>query len=183
MNERLNHHPGETIKPIETPELNRPKSHNETVHHKSHSKEELSKISKEAELNAISGSDISVEDNDSRPSNSVSIKSFQSIKASSYNKTLASTRKHLSASDRKLSKFIHKPTVENISDTMASTVARPKSLFSAGLITFIGSLVILMMARKYGFTYNHTLFIVLFAVGYTFGLGFELIIYLFRRNK
>jgi uncharacterized membrane protein len=42
-----------------------------------------------------------------------------------------------------------------------------------GLAAFVGSVVVLMFARRYGFTYNFSLFIILFLGGYILGTLLE----------
>ncbi|MFA6270507.1 MAG: hypothetical protein WC657_04875 [Candidatus Paceibacterota bacterium] len=105
------------------------------------------------------------------------------LKVAAFNRTMVRVRKHLSPPERTLSKVIHKPAVEAISNTAAKTIARPTGILTGGFFALVGSSFVLYMAKHYGFRYNLLLFFVLLVGGYVLGLLLEMIIYLVRRAK
>ncbi len=97
--------------------------------------------------------------------------------------TLNQVRRQLPTASRLFSKVAHSKPVYAASEVGAKTVARPSGLLGGGLGAFIGSLALLLAAKKYGFRYNFASFIVLFAGGFILGLVLELVFRLFRRKR
>ncbi len=96
-------------------------------------------------------------------------------KAPSISQTLAQARRHLKPSERALSKIVHNPKVEVISDAAGATIARPSGLLYGALFSFIGSLGYLIIAKRYGYEYNAFVAILTFGGGFVFGLFVEAI--------
>lgn len=105
------------------------------------------------------------------------------LKAIRYKETMRYVRRHLSPSERKLSSFIHTPSVEKVSEVGAKTVARPSGLLGGGLVALFGSVLTLYIARKYGFEVPNSLFMALFVVGFFVGLLGEFIFAGFTMRK
>lgn len=184
MSEHLKpQHSNETIKPIEMPRVNHDKPSTRSIESEdSSSHESINKLRQTAFEEAKSSTSISKEHASTEQSHS-SLHSFRALRSVSYASMLSSVRKHLNTRDKAISRLIHKPTVEKLSEVASATVARPTGLFSAGLFAFIGSIVSLYMAKEYGFIYNTNLFILLLVVGYVVGLVFELLQKLLTRNR
>jgi len=100
-----------------------------------------------------------------------------------FDRTLTSVRRHLSAPEKQLSKFIHAPVVEKISDFGGKTVARPSGILLGGIFSFVGSLGVYLLARHLGGELRYSIFAATFIAGYLLGLVVELIWRLVARNK
>ena len=108
----------------------------------------------------------------------------QSMKNRAYKRELSKIQTKLPRSSRSFSKFIHNPTVETVSNIGAQTVARPSGLLGGSIFAFVGSLVLYVMTRQYGFTYNYLMMFLLFVAGFAIGALVELIGWqLFRKNR
>jgi hypothetical protein len=105
------------------------------------------------------------------------------LRQDTLNRTLTHIRKQLPTGERVLSKVIHQPAVEAISNVSAKTVARPSGILMGSICAFAGSSFFLWMAKRYGFQYNYLLFLILFAGGFLVGLFLELVISTLRRGK
>ena len=97
------------------------------------------------------------------------------IKAVTYKKTLTETRKSLSKPQKILSKIIHQPIVESVSEVGAKTIARPSGLLSGGVVGFFGSTLLIFFAKDIGFELPSSAFMVLFLAGFIFGIALELL--------
>lgn len=104
------------------------------------------------------------------------------LKRASYKKTMKKVQTQLPPAERVLSKVIHQKTVETISNFSGKTIARPSGILGGGLIALTGSLFVLYYAKHYGFSYNYTFFILLYALGFGLGLLFEVGVKLTKRN-
>lgn len=107
----------------------------------------------------------------------------RTVKRKAYKKELQRVRTHLPKSQRTLSKVIHNPTVEAVSEVGSRTVARPSGLLGGGIAAFVGTIALVLISRHYGFTYNFFVYIALLAGGFLVGLIFELIIRGLRKGK
>lgn len=105
------------------------------------------------------------------------------LKQETWNRTMTRVRKQLSAPQRVMSRIIHQPVVDTVSRAGAQTVARPSGLLGGGICALIGSSFFLIMARRFGFTYNYLIFFLFFIGGFAVGLILELIVFAFRRKK
>lgn len=108
----------------------------------------------------------------------------RSVKNAAYKKELSRIRKHLSGPEKSFSKVIHNPTMEKINSVGSKTVARPSGLLGGGIFAFLGTLLIYIMSRYYGFEYNFFFFLGLMAAGFFIGLCVEILVYpLIKRSK
>lgn len=98
-------------------------------------------------------------------------------------RTLVRIQKQLPPQERVLSKAIHNPVIEKISDAAGSTVARPMGILYGGLFSLISSGLLLYITRHYGYEYSYALLIVSFVVGYAIGLIVEAMIKLAFRKR
>lgn len=87
---------------------------------------------------------------------------------------LKSVQKQLSTPERQLSKIIHNPTVETISDATGSTIARPSGLLMGGIFSLIASVGVLLVCRFYGYEYNYGIGLIFLVAGFAFGLLVEM---------
>lgn len=105
------------------------------------------------------------------------------LKDLKYKRTLQSVRKDLSIPERAMSRLVHNPAVDAISEVAGKTIARPSGFLTGAIFAFIGSSVFLYIAKHYGYEYNFLLFALFFVAGFFAGLCLELIFRVFRRNK
>ncbi len=105
------------------------------------------------------------------------------LKDLAYQRTLRRARNKLSPPARMMSRVIHQPAVEAVSEVAGKTIARPSGILMGGIMAFFGSSAFLWAAKHYGFRYNFLLFALFFAGGFFVGLLIELGIYLAKRKN
>ncbi len=153
-----------------------------------HSPSELAEAHTEAlrsrvESEAVSGKEMSP----AAPEEATQTHSFAAhaeLKLEAYRKLLKSTQEQLPQVQRRFSQFVHKASIESISEVASKTIARPVGIALGSLITFVGVSITLLMAYRYGFTYNYLLFVLLFIGGYIAATALEISYkYLIKRAK
>ena len=105
------------------------------------------------------------------------------LKENTFNRSMTRIRKQLPYGEKVLSKAIHQPVVDTVSQVGAKTVARPSGLLMGSICAFVGSSFFLWAAKHYGFHYNYLLFVIFFAGGFVLGLFLEMLLFVLRRNK
>ncbi len=180
MSERL-HESHEHLKPREheTEHIKRPEVSVEHEEHRQH--EELLKAERAVEHQAKSKHETHLEKDSHKHEQPVYVN--QELKRIALERTLARVRHHLSKPSKTLSKIVHQPTVQAVSEVGAKTVARPSGLLAGSLCAFIGSSVIFYLSKHYGFEYNYLLFFVFFVSGFFIGLIIEIVLRLFKRRR
>lgn len=103
------------------------------------------------------------------------------IKAEQYQKTLKHIQVMLPKRQQKFSVFIHQPAVERASEVGAKTLARPSGIIGGALLALMGSLTVILIARRIGFEVPNSIFAVLFIIGFALGIIIELSINLFKK--
>ncbi len=91
----------------------------------------------------------------------------------SFEQTMDDVRKHLPRSTRSFSGFIHNPSIEQISDTLGKTVARPNAILAGGVTAFVVVLVLYFYAKYAGFSLSGSETIIAFVIGWAFGILFD----------
>ena len=158
----------------------RHEKHEQAERAKQDQQSRLEKARQAAEQHAEHSKQVGVEDTKSQLS---TFGSHQLLKKDAYKQLLKRTQKKLSKPSRTFSKFIHKPTIESVSEITGKTLARPSGLLGGGVGAFIGSATLLFTARHYGFTYNYSLFILLFVGGFLAGVALEFLLRLIKPSK
>lgn len=102
------------------------------------------------------------------------------VKAISLDRTLRKLQRQMSSPERVLSKVVHQPTVDRISEFSSKTVARPSGILSGGVFAFLGSFIFLYISKHYGYKYNYLLFALFFVGGFILGLIIELLLFIVR---
>lgn len=105
------------------------------------------------------------------------------LKRRSFDKTMEKIQSQLPPVERAFSKVIHQKSVEKISNASGRTIARPSGILGGGVSTFLGSAVVLYLAKYYGFSYNYTIFIMLFGIGFVAGLLIEVLFKIVKNSK
>lgn len=143
---------------------------------------QIESLQSNAENQAINAEDVSIAEKTSESGGST-YGIDANLKADAYNRTLRKVRTQLKAPDRVLSRVVHNRIIDSASNAGAKTVARPSAFLGASFATLVGSAALLYMSRQYGFTYNYTVFFVLFAGGFLLGLVLEFLLKIAFRNK
>lgn len=144
--------------------------------------DQIEQIRRSIENKAVSGKEIPVGETDTTPAGH-SFATHKELKAASYKLSLRHIQSRLHGPEKKFSKVIHKPTIEHLSTFGAQTLARPMGIMTAGATALVGSSLLLYFAKRLGFTYNFTVFLLLLAGGYVLGLVFELVTRLLKRRR
>ena len=143
--------------------------------------EDIQKLENVAESTATSGKEITVDQSDT--ASDTVLYNSRELRSESYNRKLKQVRSKLSASERGFSKLVHNNIVSGVSDAGAKTIARPYGILVGGFTALVGSIVLVYMARHYGFAYNYLVFFMLFIIGYAVGLLFEAVTKLVARRR
>lgn len=139
-------------------------------------------LAQAAETQAISGKELNVGDKQGESS----VQTFgvqKQLKNDSYKRTMRKVQAQLPLPARVMSRVIHQPAVDAISNAAAKTVARPSGILGGSIIAFLGSSAFLYMAKHYGFSYNYAVLFMLFVGGFALGLLLELIVRVVFRRK
>lgn len=153
--------------------------HAEHEHIKHNRKEDLEKIRHKAEREATKAEDYKVEqeDKDYKPTDSFANKE---LKTMAYERLLNRARRSLKPSERALSKVMHQPAVEKVSEATAKTVGRPSGILGGGLLAFTGTTAYYYITKHYGYDYNFFVFLALLVGGFVTGWLLELLLYILR---
>ena len=100
-----------------------------------------------------------------------------------YRETLGSLQRHLKPASRAFSRVIHNPAVEQTSEVVGKTVARPSVTLGATSTALVVGLAAYITAKRYGFTLSGSELILSLIVGGLIGIVLELIIKALRRSR
>lgn len=160
-----------------------PESANRHENMETEQNQNLEKIKLEVEKHALSGKEASGPSPQERQTDDYEIGSHQAIKSSSYQKSMQNIQSKHSPIGRGFSRFIHQPAVDALSEAGAKSIARPSALLGGGLCALIGSIILLIISKVYGFEYSYFVYIGLFGVGYLGGIIVEFARKLSRRKS
>jgi len=145
--------------------------------------EHLEHIKSAVEAQAISGKEMSPAEStaDNAPTTGYV---NRELKDMAFKRSLNTARRHMNAPAKVMSKVIHNPVVEKVSEVAGETVARPSGLLGGGIFALIGTSILLWVTKHYGYTYNYLVFFILFIAGFAIGMTVELVFRAFvRRSK
>ena len=91
----------------------------------------------------------------------------------SYQHMMNHVQSELSPSSRAFSKIIHTKAVEQASDFIGATVARPNAVLAGAIAAFIASLSLYLVARQYGYRLSGFETIGGFIIGWIVGILFD----------
>lgn len=135
-----------------------------------------------AEAQAISGKEFpTTEISTERQAQSYGI--TKELKTDAYRRSLKRIRTHMSAPDRLMSKVIHQPAVEKVSNATARTVARPSAFLGGSFFALLASVALVYVSRHYGFTYNYAVIFLAFLAGFCIALAIEAVFKLAKRGR
>lgn len=180
MSEHLR--PGHEVQP------NAEQHHGKERHVGSHEKEHhlekhKGELERQVESHAKSAAEVAAKVSETNSHEPHSHHISKDIKNLTFNRNMVRIRKRLSAPNKVLSKVIHQPTVERVSEAAGQTIARPSGLFGGGLFAFLGTLALLYITRKYGYEFNYLVFFMLFVGGFAFGAVLELLYKAFKQRN
>ena len=145
--------------------------------------QQVDSLERAAKTEAVSGKEVNVGDQQGESSNQ-SFGVQKQLKATAYRRSLKKIQSNLRVPERLASRIIHQPAVEAVSNATARTAARPSGFLTGSFVALLGSILLLYMARHYGFTYNYAVIFMLFLGGFACGLIIELLYKLvFRRQS
>jgi hypothetical protein len=139
-------------------------------------------LARAAETQAISGKELNVGDKQGE-SSSQTFGIQKQLKKDAYKRTISKVQSQLPLPERVISRVIHQPVVDSVSNVAGKTVARPSGFFFGSLFALLGSSAFLYMSKHYGFTYNYAVLFILFVGGFALGLVLELLYRLVVRRK
>jgi hypothetical protein len=87
-----------------------------------------------------------------------------------FNESMSDIQKRMSAPSKAFSKVLHNPVVEDTSEVVGRTIARPTSILSGSACAFIVLLGVYLLAKHNGFTLSGSEFIGIFVLGWALGL-------------
>lgn len=144
-------------------------------------KENIEKLQAEVNKEAVSAPEVTVgerqEDNATTP-----MGVHRKLKNDAYKQTMKRVQSRLHGPKKLMSRAIHQPVIEKISNVGAQTVARPSGILGGGFLALIGSTLLLFMAKRYGFPYNRSVFFLLFLGGFVIGLILEGLLKVLRKR-
>jgi hypothetical protein len=103
------------------------------------------------------------------------------FKITSYKQTLGRVRKHLSPAEKTLSKIVHQPLVEQVSEVGSKTIARPSGILVGSLFSFGLSTTAYILTKRYGYDLPNSIFGICFVGGFAIGIIGEFFYKTFRR--
>lgn len=99
----------------------------------------------------------------------------------SFNRTMTHIQGELPKNERAFSKLIHNPAIEKVSDVVGATIARPDSILSGSIFSFVAVLALYLIANYTGFSLSGFETIGAFILGWLFGIIFDLVRGLFKK--
>lgn len=105
------------------------------------------------------------------------------IKNTVFRQNMENVQTHLKPREKKFSKFIHNNTVETLSEAGSKTIARPNVIIGAGLFMAFGGLVVMLVARKYGFEVPLSVYLAFYTVGFVIAFIVDVIYGKVRSRK
>lgn len=183
MSEKLHHrvefeagHGGETA------HHHAEKLREQAEHEQNHgSKEHVSEVLKKVEQHAVSIEKPSAEGHEQHAQ--AQHKATKDLKELSFSRTLVRVRKRLNSPEKVLSRVVHQPVIDRVSEFGAKTIARPASLFGGGLFALVGTSVLFYLTKKYGYEFNYLVFLMTFVAGFVAGSILEIAFRLLRLRR
>jgi translation elongation factor EF-G len=188
MSEHAPHH-YETSEKYESAAENSPDTHKEAerkIHealkeNPEKTKEQIERYAERANENAISTEkmlDKTSRENKQQDNEPVLIN--HELKEMAYQRVLKRTRRHLPAYSRAMSKIIHQPAVDMVSEVLSKSVGRPSGIIGGGVIALFGTSIYYYLTREYGYNYNSFIFLILMVAGFVLGWTIEVLYKLFK---
>ena len=104
-------------------------------------------------------------------------------KEHTYNVTMSHTQNRLPAISKAFSRILHQPLIDNASEVLAGTIARPSGILGAGVFAFIGLALMLFFARHNGFALSGFEFLLFIIVGWILGVFIEMLNRFYKKRR
>jgi translation elongation factor EF-G len=181
MNEHLKHQNNEKYEVLSEHELQKSQEKQRKVHETAAEKAkeapaDLEQIRAQAEHEAISADQMRQETHkgSTNQENEPTFINYE-LKEIAYQRILKRARRHLPAYSRAMSKVIHQPAVDTVSEVVGKTIGRPSGIIGGGLLALTGTSIYYYLAKHYGYNYNPFVFLLLLVVGFVLGWSVEVV--------
>jgi translation elongation factor EF-G len=188
MSEKAPHNYGERIEPLDEHEASQAHERIKHIHENAPEKaekssEEIEKISQDAHHEAKSTEEMLHEANKGSTTEEKEppLITFE-LKEIAYQRLLKRARRHLPTYSRTMSKIIHQPAVDAVSEAVSKTIGRPSGIIGGGLLALAGTSIYYYLAKHYGYSYNSFVFLLLMSVGFVIGWSAEVIFKLLKKS-
>ena len=94
-------------------------------------------------------------------------------KSEAYKATITRVQAELPAGKRAFSKVIHNPVVEQTSEALGNTIARPNAILAGSVMAFVLVLIVFLVANHFGYALSGFETIGAFVAGWIIGLLFD----------
>ena len=164
--------------------INKPESSVELSPRDIESRAEKARL--EALENAASVESTGVEKEKKPKNNSVPIRRGSMGKKErnkSFSQTIGQAQKEMSAVSRTFSKIIHNKAIENTSNVIGNTIARPNAILSGAVVAFVLTLLTYTTAKTLGYRLSGFETIAAFVIGWIIGVIYDYLKVLFTGKK
>jgi hypothetical protein len=189
MSEKAPRNFSEKIEASGEQDLSAGKEHEKNYHealkeHAEKNSEEIGIIAEKAQESAKSTEQVlsDMHKEHEQPENEPAIINHE-LKEIAYQRVLKRARRHLSPYSRTVSKIIHQPIVDSVSEVASKTIGRPSGLIGGGLLALLGTSIYYYISRHYGYNYNSFVFLALMTTGFIAGWTTEVIYKLVKRRS
>lgn len=179
MSERAPRSPESHHRPHKSPEsIKSRESGSEALKTPEKSPHELQEMTKHAHEKAAHSTDVlqSLHTDSETEHSTAPTWTSPALRNRTFTNVMRSTRRKLSPVDRTFSRVIHNDAVDRASEVGAQTIARPPAILLGALVSLVGSVVVLVIARRSGFEVPPMLFVFLFIGGYLTGLMLDILV-------
>lgn len=98
---------------------------------------------------------------------------------SSYKQTMKQVQSEMSFSSRQFSKIIHNKAVENTSEFIGKTIARPNAILLGSIFAFVLTLIAYTVSKTMGYVMSGSETITAFIIGWIVGIAYDYLRLLF----
>ena len=101
----------------------------------------------------------------------------------SFEKQMDGIRSEMGPGSQFISKVIHLRSIERISDTVGSTIARPNAMLSGSIAAFAVITVLYFTARHYGYQLSGFETIAAFCIGWLLGILYDYLVTVLKSRR
>lgn len=149
------------------------RAHHEQIGEKSPEQDTAGETAKNEALEAAVSHEKPASEERDTPSPAVRRGSIKSERSASYKRTMTHIQSEMPAPSRTFSKVIHNKAVEQTSEVVGATIARPNAILAGAVFAFIFTLATYLVAKHYGYQLSGFETIGSFILGWIAGLLFD----------